>query len=186
MTYSIGFRAPSTSELIGYWSDALLADLGEDERFADPGLSLQENPGEIRAEALDRLHDMVRRKIDDRAAFGRWFGQYGSSPKYPELDNIPEHSLSEADVMARLNQGSLLLRCPSSRFLFVRKTGDSLTLFADGQSHDCTAARARFAEQLCALPVGDVPMQVEPENGVLKLVSALCNQGSLLWSDAAD
>ena len=27
MTYSIGFRAPSRSELIGYWSDDLLADM---------------------------------------------------------------------------------------------------------------------------------------------------------------
>ncbi len=186
MTYSIGFRAPATSELIGYWSDALLEDLGKDERFADPDLSLQDNPGEIQAEALDRLHDMVRQKMDDRESFERWFGEYGSSPKYAEFDNIPEHSLLDADVMARLNEGSLLFRCPSSRFLFVRKTGDSLTLFADGQSHDCSGASARFAEQLCALPAGDAPVQIEPENGVLKLVSALCNQGSLLWSDAAD
>lgn len=186
MTYSVGFRAPSTSELIGYWSDSILADLTDDERFADPDLTLQGNPGEIRSEALDRLHDMVRRKIDDRESFRRWFGQYGSSPKYGDVDNVPDVALSEADIAARLDEGSELSRNPSSRFLFVRKDDDSLTLFADGQPHDCSEESARFAEQLCALPAGHALPHVEREGGVLDLVNALYNRNCLLWSNDAE
>ncbi|MEM8917364.1 MAG: cupin domain-containing protein [Pseudomonadota bacterium] len=186
MTYSIGFRAPSTSELIGYWSDALLADLAEDARFADPDLVLQDNPGEIQAEALDRLHDMVRRKINDRAAFGRWFGEYGSSPKYAEFAYAQDVTLSEAEIMKRLEGGSMLSRHPSSRFLYIRKDDNELTLFANGQAYGCSGASARFAEKFCALPAGEGLLQVEPQEEILKLVTALYNQGCLLWLDAAD
>ncbi|MEO0441006.1 MAG: cupin domain-containing protein [Pseudomonadota bacterium] len=186
MTYSIGFRAPSTSELIGYWSDALLADLGKDERFADPGLALQGNPGEIGAEALNRLHDMVRRKIDDRVAFGRWFGEYGSSPKYAEFDHAQDVTLSEADIKARLEAGSELSLSPSSRFLFLRKNDESLILFADGQSHDCSGASFRFAEELCAMSAGTGKIRPVPLDDILPLVTALVNQGSLDLSDDKD
>ncbi|SIN67860.1 50S ribosomal protein L16 3-hydroxylase [Parasphingorhabdus marina DSM 22363] len=186
LTYSIGFRAPSTSELIGYWSDDMLADLVKDARFADPDLMLQENPGEIRAEALDRMHEMIRSRFDDRDAFRRWFGQYGSIPKYAEHVDAPNTEQSETDIAARLDAGSRLFRNPSSRFLFVRKGDNSLTLFANGHSHDCSGARARFAEQLCAVPAGQGTIEPGPDENILSLVTALVNQGSLVFWDDQD
>ena len=73
MTYSIGFRAPSRSELIAHWCDHVLAALEEDDRYADPDLRLQDDPSDIPPEAIDRLHAMVTDKLGDRDAFGRWF-----------------------------------------------------------------------------------------------------------------
>ena len=55
MTYSVGFRAPSRAELIAHWCDHLLAELADDDRYADPDLAPQANPGEIAPAALDRL-----------------------------------------------------------------------------------------------------------------------------------
>ncbi len=52
MTYSIGFRAPSRAELIAGWCDDLIAGLEDDDRYTDPGLAAQTNPGEISAEAI--------------------------------------------------------------------------------------------------------------------------------------
>src|SRR3546814_15021788 len=73
---------------ISDWSsDVCSSDLlDEDDRYGDPDLRAQDNPGEISAPALARLHAMVTETLRDRAAFARWFGQYSSTPKYPELD----------------------------------------------------------------------------------------------------
>ena len=76
MTYSIGFRAPSRSELIAHWCDHILAELDDDDRYADPDLALQDDPGVIAPEAIDRLHGMVIEKLGDRVAFARWFEGY--------------------------------------------------------------------------------------------------------------
>jgi 50S ribosomal protein L16 3-hydroxylase len=90
MTYSIGFRAPSRSELIGDWCDDLLADMQGDDRYGDPDLAKQENPGEISGGAVDRLHAMITDRLSNREAFSRWFGEYSSTPKYPEMDWQPD------------------------------------------------------------------------------------------------
>ena len=123
MTYSIGFRAPSRRELIADWSEALLADLDDDDRYADPDLPPQQNPGEITAQALARLHGMVTERLLDRDAFARWFAQSATSPKYPDLDWRPDAaelafasdhefacSLFDSDLYAIYPDGSGLRR----------------------------------------------------------------------------
>ena len=84
MTYSIGFRAPSRAELVEHWSETLVDAMPDEDRYADPDLARQANPGEIAPAAIDRLHALVTEALADRAAFARWFGQYSSSPKYPD------------------------------------------------------------------------------------------------------
>src|SRR3546814_3127709 len=71
MTYSIGFRAPSRGELIADWCDHLLDSTRDDDRYDDPNLQVQKNPGEISAQAITQLHAMVIGKMLDRDAFAR-------------------------------------------------------------------------------------------------------------------
>ena len=80
MTYSIGFRSPSRKELIGSWCDDLLPQMTDDDRYCDPDLATQSNPGEIPATAIDRLHAMVTEKLADRNDFAKWFGEYSRKP----------------------------------------------------------------------------------------------------------
>ncbi len=76
MTYSIGFRAPSRAELIAHFCDHVLDSLDDDDRYTDPDLTLQDDPGIVSEEAIDRLHAMVREKMDDRQEFARWFRRH--------------------------------------------------------------------------------------------------------------
>src|SRR3546814_3248742 len=66
MTYSIGFRAPSRGDLIADWCDHLLDSTQDDDRYDDPNLQVQKNPGEISAQAIAQLHAMVIGKMIDR------------------------------------------------------------------------------------------------------------------------
>lgn len=180
MTYSIGFRAPARHELIVEWCDHVAEGVPDDDRYIDPDLRRQDNPGEICASALTRLHDMVTDALRDRDAFARWFGQYNSIPKYPEADWRPDAPVDVAELRELLAGDVSLCRNPASRFSFIRQTDGLLLLFVDGECFACKeAAAAAFAERLCAQDRMGIDPALAAETPVLHLIAALYNQGSL-------
>ncbi|MDT0506961.1 cupin domain-containing protein [Novosphingobium sp. MMS21-SN21R] len=183
MTYSVGFRAPSRAELVEGWSEHQAERMAEDDRYADPDLVQQAQPGEITPAALDRLHGLVTDALSDRAAFARWFGEYNSLPKY-DSDWRPEQPVGAQAVAAQLAQGVPLVRNPAARFAFIRQGDGALVLFADGQSFDCAGDTAVLAEQLCA--GRSVTVDHPASEAVLTLIAALIDQGSLAFDDEDD
>lgn len=179
MTYSIGFRGPSRRDLIEDWAVHVAEVMPEDDRYSDPGLPLQDNPGEISPEAIDRLHALAVEALADRDAFARWFGQSSSTPKYPDADWRPDEPVTAEDVQASIEEGVPLRRNPASRFSFIRKGGDALSLFVDGACVDCTGSAARLAEQICSTDSLMLPEEAADDEAVLALILALTNQGSV-------
>ena len=179
MTYSIGFRAPSRAELLEGWCEHQADAMTDEDRYADPDLMQQANPGEITAPALDRLHAMVLDALADRDGFARWFGLYNSLPKYAEADWRPEEPIGKAAVQALIEEGAPLSRNPASRFAFIRQ-GETVLLFVDGHCHECTGDAAAVAQRLCAETVlEDVPAAPT----VVTLIEALVDQGSLAFEE---
>ena len=176
MTYSVGFRAPSCSELIAHYVDDVLAGLSDDDRYDDAGSAAQANPGEITGEALAKLHAMVMEKLSDRDAFTRWFGEYNSTPKYPDVDWAPEEPVSIEELRAWLADGATLQRNPASRFSFVQH-GAGLLLFVDGECLECAGEVGAFAEMLCARDAITVDPELAKSNAAMVLLAALINQG---------
>jgi 50S ribosomal protein L16 3-hydroxylase len=181
MTYSIGFRAPARSELIADWCDDLVPRLSEDDRYADPDLQAQINPGEISGEAIAKLHAMISEKLADRDAFARWFGEYNSTPKYPEQDWRPEEPIEVAELRKKLAGGETLHRNPASRFSFVRQSASIVLLFVDGECFDCAEEAAAFAETLCAQDRGRVEQELLKSDAVMEVIAQLFNQGSVAF-----
>ena len=181
MTYSIGFRAPSRADLIEGWTDEVLADLGDDDRYADPGLYPQPNPGEIVPEALVKLQAMAVEHLLEVGSFTRWFGRYSTTRKYPDVDWRPEKAMSEKVLRKALNQGAELERNPASRFAFVAQDGAALLLFVDGECFECAGEAARFAKAICAQErlAGNAALGGCAE--VVALLVQLFNQGSLAF-----
>ena len=179
MTYSIGFRAPARAELISAWCDDLLEQLTDDDRYADPGLQRQCNPGEITPEAIAALHAMVTEKLGDREAFARWFGTYNSARKYADMEWAPEEPLTPEHLRAVLEGGTPLIRNPASRFSFVRGEVGAVLLFVDGGCHECAGEAAVFAEALCAGDSLVVGAEALASDAVMELIARLFNQGSV-------
>ena len=180
MTYSIGFRAPSRGDLIAHWSEHLLGEMRDEDRYADPDLRPQPNPGEISDEAIARLHAMVAETILDRDSFARWFGRYSSTPKYPDLGWRPETPLTAAQMRERLARDPELRRNPASRFSFIRRPAGSLILFADGECFDCDQEAAELAERLCARDRIAIDPGLAESARALALIVKLFNQGSIV------
>jgi 50S ribosomal protein L16 3-hydroxylase len=180
MTYSIGFRAPARADLISAWCDEALAGLDDDDRYADPALALQDNPGEISAAALAKLQALGLERLGDPAAFARWFGAWTSEPKYPEVDRRPEEPLSMGEVQARVAAGIALSRNPASRFAFIREGTDKV-LFVDGESYECPGELAALAELIGAEDAFEVPAPLS--DAAAELLAELVNRGSLAFDD---
>jgi 50S ribosomal protein L16 3-hydroxylase len=184
MTYSIGFRAPSRRELIANWSDSLATELDDDDRYADPALTPQENPGEISAEAITRLHAMAAERALERDAFARWFGGYNTAPKNPEIDWSPQEPIGFDEARRLLGQDVPLLRNPASRCSFIRQSSGAVLLFVDGECFDCAGETALFAERLCAqASVILAPDSVTP--ATMKLLLELLDNGSVAFDQAS-
>lgn len=183
MTYSIGFRAPSRSELIAHWCDALLAEIDEGDRYGDPGLAIQPHPGEITKAAIEKLHAMVSERLLDRAAFARWFGEYNSAPKYPEVDWRPESPIGEEELRRSIAANLTLRRNPASRFSFIRQGGGLVVLFVDGRSFDCDRETSAFAEAVCARSCVIADPAWGASTSTVNLIAALIDQGSAAFDD---
>ncbi len=183
MTYSVGFRAPSRSELIGYWADDLLADMKDDDRFGDPAMRPQNNPGEIESNAIDQLHKMITEKMGDREAFARWFGQYNTTPKYPDTDWSPQASLAPRQLRENVAVGLSLHRNPASRFSFIRQQANIILLYVDGVCFRCADQTATFAEMLCAQNQIHLDQNSIESNETITLLGRLYDQGSVTFTE---
>ncbi len=181
MTYSIGFRAPGRSELIAHYVDDVLGALSDDDRYGDEGLQAQTNPGEITADTIARLHAMVLAKLADRDAFARWFGEYNSTSKYPDIDWAPDEPMWVGELRAQLANGKPLHRNPASRFSFIRKGADVL-LFVDGECFDCAGEVGGFAELLASRDRITVDPALIKSDAVMNRIATLVNQGSVAFS----
>jgi 50S ribosomal protein L16 3-hydroxylase len=181
MTYSIGFRAPSHRELITHYCDDVLDGLQDESRYADPQLEAQDNPGEISAGAIARLHSMIAEKMLDRDSFARWFGQYSSTRKNPDIDWRPEEPIGIEALRTYLASDVPLCRNPASRFSFVWQGVNSMLLFVDGQCFECAEDTVTLAELVCAQDRIAIDRELRNSDSALKLLTALFNQGSLAF-----
>ncbi len=178
MTYSIGFRAPSRGDLISAFADHVLDTLDDDDRYTDPDLVAVAHPGEISAEAIARLHDMVMSGLADRDVFATWFGAYVTAPKDERLDWAPDEQVSAADLTAGEARPIRLERNPACRFSFIRRGDDAVTLFVDGSAYRCKGPAAAVAKQVCDTPfVLELEMMANPD--VAELIVDLVNRGCL-------
>jgi 50S ribosomal protein L16 3-hydroxylase len=179
MTYSIGFRAPSRAELVEHWAEDLADSLPDQDRYIDPQLTKQDNPGEIGSEAITQLHSMITEKILDRSSFVRWFGRFNTTPKNPDIDWSPETPAGVDEIRQSLAEGLPLIRNPASRFSFVRETPTAILLFVDGESFACTGEDMVFAERICAQ--ARLTLASDNAPSTLNLIAELINQGSIAF-----
>jgi len=186
LSYSIGFRAPSYSEIISHYAASLCAETTEDQRYSDPDLSLQTNPAEISLESVDRMKSLLMNALQNEQEIEQWFGRYMTQRKYPELSYFPEIELTTenfADILALMPS---LEKHPAARLAFFRKD-ELLYLFADGEAFiinpfnkDLTALVAALCDRNIALINS---MTYGSSLDCINLLCKLYNQGTLIENE---
>lgn len=182
MTYSVGFRAPSAAEVLTHFTDFLAQFLPDEERYSDAGMAPISDPHQIQQEALDRLKALLTEHMSDERLLLTWFGQFMTEPRYPELVSGPE--IEEADFLAALEDGAVLVRNPSARLAWS-EVDVGLVLFASGQSRLLPAHLKELLRLICAadaLHTDNLAPWLADEDG-RTLVHELVQQGSLEFAD---
>jgi 50S ribosomal protein L16 3-hydroxylase len=181
MTYSIGFRAPAPLDLADGFVSHLAESFDPRDRYADPGLPLQEHPGEITPEALARIRATLRGLLADDDALDRWFGRFVTEPRRGLYGELPDEPYEPGDLAGLLADGAALHRSALADFAFIRHPDGTATLFAAGQAYPLEGPLA-YAAPLLTGPGRLGRTTLAPhlsDTAFLDLLTALLNEGAL-------
>jgi 50S ribosomal protein L16 3-hydroxylase len=141
MSYSIGFRSTSHTDLLSDFIAHITRDLSINETYHLPAQPRQAHANEITPAAVQQIREIFSRYLDpDHHELSRWFGRYVSDPR---IDYVVENEdlVESFEQLYQLN----LQRHPASGFAFIRE-GTTTRLFIDGEDYVVSSG---FAEQLC-------------------------------------
>ncbi len=151
MTWSIGFRAPAIADIVHEIAQQLTEHLTESDRLTDPDLRLQDHPGEISAQSIERIKAVWRSvtQIDDQTfatVVGKLLTQQAPDSITSDLSMSDEDTdQSQAQSIQSLDPDTEFTRHPALRLSFIQQAADC-TLFANAQN---LAISRPFAEFLC-------------------------------------
>jgi 50S ribosomal protein L16 3-hydroxylase len=149
-TYSIGFRAPSQSELMHSLVDQIDASSNEDQRYGDPDLALQTHSGEINEAALQQVRDFMTQALADPVLLSDALGKLMTEAKYPqerdEEDEKGKDTYLASDLKYDL-QATDIQRELHSRFAF-NKNENSISFYAGGKVYPITESSLELAQYL--------------------------------------
>ena len=152
LTFSVGMRAPSASELLGDFVDTLAADAPDSLRFTDASLAPAGDPFEIDADAMTRVVEALNLlRMGDPDRLGDWFGSFITTYRTAVEPAADDDARPRIEIEWDLAHGANLLRHPWSRIAW-RKAAKDARLYAGGQVH---AMAVRDARALAAAEVID-------------------------------
>lgn len=153
-TYSIGFRAPSHSEIMHSLVDQLDASSNEDKRYGDPDLKPQDNCGEINEAALQQVREFMIQALQDPILLSDTLGKLMTEPKYPHLsqqnddeDGSPTGKNYSVDDLKYDLQTEETQRELHARFSF-NYNNDQLNFYAGGKVYPLSENSLEFVKYL--------------------------------------
>ena len=148
MTFSIGFRAPSQSEMLADFTSLMMQSVRSDLHYADPDLVPAAHPGELSPEARARARQLLRTELrPSDEALDIWFGRFMTEPK-PWLRPAPlTRRCTPALLKTRLKEGRSLRWHPAVRVAWF-DTKRACHLFVDGMHHPLPGQLKSFTQFL--------------------------------------
>jgi 50S ribosomal protein L16 3-hydroxylase len=117
MTWSVGFRAPKTQEIVSQFLTYVQDNLDLDGMYADPDLKQPAHSARIPADMLDWVVRTIGTLRWDKADVADFLGRYLSEPKAHVFFNPPRRPLTVTAFAKAVAKAGLELD-PRSQFLF--------------------------------------------------------------------
>lgn len=149
-TYSIGFRAPSQSELMHSLVDQIDASSDEDQRYGDPDLAMQEHCGEINEAALQQVREFMIKALADPILLSDTIGKLMTEAKYPQERPEDDEKDSSTYLASDLKYDLQVIdiqRELHSRFAFNSSQGNH-SFYAGGKVHTISESSLELAQYL--------------------------------------
>ncbi len=113
MTYSIGFRTPAYQELAEQFLVYLQDRIEVEGMYADPDLKSQQHPSEIGSAMLRQVEQAIKKVQWDKEDIANFLGCYLSEPKPHIFFDNPDHPLSQAKFVQKLQKHGVTLELKS-------------------------------------------------------------------------
>ena len=146
MTFSIGFRAPTESEMLADLTSLLMQQTERGAHYSDPDLLPAVHPGEINAGARARARQMLRSRLNPSdEVLDVWFGCFMTEPKPWLMPAPPARRTGAAQLKTGLAKGKRLGWHPAVRVAwFASRQG--CHLFVDGKHYPLPSRLVAFVE----------------------------------------
>ena len=183
ITLSVGFRAPTIDDVLTGFTDFLCSQSDASEHLNDPDLQVQDNPGTIAPEVIDRLDGVIREKLADKRQLALWFGQYSTLPKSLDIVVPAEDPVTPELLGELMTAGNPLRWNEGSRFAY-HEFEEETALFVDGEQFLLRGDARPLAPLLCAgarLDMAELASLFAGDDAIAGLLSNLVNQGSLYF-----
>lgn len=185
ITCSVGFRAPSHSEILREYTDYLGTKISDALRYEDADLVEQSNTGEINEITLNKIQNILRQYIEDKESISNWFGRYITIPKYYQENNLAQEiSTDQYSIEILKNHlvtNGRLIRNESSRFAYITKNKNHI-LFVDGERINNLNDVNLLIEMLCSEILLNGEMFPHSENN-LNLILQLLQHGAVYFAN---
>lgn len=123
LSYSVGFRTPTSQEMLSGFADYVLDNIPKGIFYQDPSLQLSDKPYQIQSYEIEMLKTQMCALINNNDLFIDWFGKQTSQPMH-ELNIIPlEPSYSLDELIEEVENGAELNRVPGIRIFKVGNQG---------------------------------------------------------------
>ena len=206
ITISIGFRAPNYTELTTALLDDVLSQHAINQNssktadfYQDPNIELQDNPGEISAQALLKINDMVQQELNRKLQDSDWFGKYLTSnaeindvlPSDDELSDNTQSEMSPEQCLQPLAEGRQLVRNESSKLLFyISKYADAsrIHFFCNGHVAYYSQEMLPIISLICnhRFPASSLLGDLQIDLHVQSFLANLIRQGHLYYERDVD
>jgi len=192
LTYSVGFRAPASGDLLaGLYNlaDPLLGACDVERLYADPDLHPQENPGEISSAALARVEAMVREPLGRPEVLGRWLGAYATSPAPGALPPPQGPRLTRPQLLARLEKNSVVWRTDDVRVAYLQLVPGKAHFYEGGMEHELDLKLLPLIQEICRVRrregqvlLKSLPRGAKQREMGLDLLRGLVSRGTLYFA----
>lgn len=143
-TFSVGFQAPRTVDLVQNWLETFTKNKQFTKRFTDSKRQTQKNPGEITQKDLAKLSSLMLDSIEEQKTdLNLFLGKYLTESK----GDIPSES---NESIPNFHHQQDYERETWLRLAYIEKEGDeNLDFFADGHHISLPKERLSDIQELC-------------------------------------
>ena len=136
MTFSVGFRAPSKTDILQGLTDIASETLTEFDRYSDtnPNNSTQK-PALIDSDSTARLYEIIKDKLGDETLLNRWIAETMTECKYEDIHEELEEALEWDEISPLMTPEHKLTQNETTRWAYF-KNQESIFLFINGIEYD--------------------------------------------------
>ena len=132
ITWSVGFRAPSSKDFLDQYFHVISRDLTQQIHYQDPDLLPPNNPALIDDMAIQRFQQILSALINDKKAIEETLGRLVSQPKY-SITEDQHHDV--AYDFTTLSQDDVFIKDESSRLFYTADSNGPMQLFVNGEPY---------------------------------------------------